>query len=115
ASDVDESRAGAGRSRTVVNGDALAVLLHQLRQAFDARAWHGTNLWGSLRTLTADEAAWRPHAEAHNAWELALHAAYWKYRVYRLLTAAPPRSFDLRGSNFFTRPDAAGSASWESD
>lgn len=93
----------------------LELLLRQVRQAFDQRAWHGTNLWGSIRAVTAEEAAWRPAPDRHNVWELTVHAAYWKYRVYRLLTSSPPRSFDLPGSNFFARPDAAGGATWDGD
>lgn len=93
----------------------IALLSRQIGQAFDRRSWHGTNLWGSIRSLSAHEAAWRPQPERHNAWELTVHAAYWKYRVYRHLTPEPPRAFELRGSNFFTRPDPAGSAAWEDD
>jgi hypothetical protein len=85
----------------------------QLERAFDKRSWHGTNLWGSLRDLTTEEVAWRPHPDRHNIWELAIHAAYWKYRVFRLVSERPPRAFELRGSNFFTRP--AGGADWPSD
>jgi hypothetical protein len=94
--------------------ETLDVLIRQLRQAFDQRSWHGTNLWGSVRSLSAETASWRPSPERHNIWELTVHAAYWKYRVYRLVTSAPPRTFDLRGSNFFTRPESGG-AGWEAD
>lgn len=96
-------------------GSSIDLLARHVRQAFDHRSWHGTNLWGSIRALGAAEAAWRPEPGRHNVWELTVHAAYWKYRVYRHLTSAPPRSFDVRGSNFFARPDAAGSASWDDD
>jgi uncharacterized damage-inducible protein DinB len=96
-------------------GEAHQVLIRQLRQGFDQRSWHGTNLWGSIRTVEEEEAARRPQAERHNIWELVVHAAYWKYRVYRLLTSEPPRNFDLRGSNFFTRPGPEGTDSWHGD
>jgi len=56
-------------------------------QAFDHKAWHGTNLKGSLRGMTAAEAAWRPAEGRHNAWEVAIHCAYWKYTVWRRLKA----------------------------
>lgn len=93
----------------------IDILLLNLEQAFDHRAWHGTNLWGSLRGLTPAEAAWRPHPGRHNVWELAVHAAYWKYRVRRRLTDGEPRSFGIRGSNFFPRPGPEGEADWEPD
>ena len=94
---------------------SIAVLLHNLEQAFDRRSWHGTNLWGSLRGLTAEEAAWRPHPGRHNVWELLVHAAYWKYRVCRLLTDRGPRAFELPGSDFFPRPGPDETQSWDSD
>ena len=82
----------------------IEVVLAMIDQAFDRRSWHGTNLKGSLRGMTAREAAWRPAPGRRNAWELALHAAYWKYTVRRRLTNEARGSFPLKGSNFFERP-----------
>ena len=96
-------------------GAARSVLLLQLQQSFDHRAWHGTNLWGSLRGLTAEEAAWRPHPGRHNVWELLVHAAYWKYRACRLISTDPPRSFDLPGSNFIARTEPYTPEEWKRD
>lgn len=93
----------------------IPLLARQLSHAFDRRSWHGTNLWGALKRLRADEAAWRPQPGRHNIWELAVHAAYWKYRVFRLLTNAPPQSFELPGSDFFRRPDESGPSRWDAD
>jgi uncharacterized damage-inducible protein DinB len=81
------------------------LLLRQLSQAFDHRSWHGTNLYGSLRGLRPDVAAWRPNPKRHNIWELIVHCAYWKYTVVRRITGATHGSFTLKGSNFFARPD----------
>lgn len=93
----------------------LSLLRHQLDQAFDGRSWHGTNLMGSLRGLDIELVAWRPQPRRHNIAELAVHAAYWKYRAYRKLTQAPPRSFDLPGSDFFPRPGVPSPEAWEAD
>ena len=85
-------------------------------QAYNRRSWHGTNLRGSLRGVTAKEAAWRPHSGRHNIWELVLHAAYWKYAVHRRLTGARMGSFALKGSNWITRPRAEMTeAQWKKD
>jgi uracil-DNA glycosylase family 4 len=43
--------------------------------------------------MTALEAAWRPAVGRRNAWELAVHAAYWKYAVRRRLNGEKRRSF----------------------
>ena len=95
---------------------ALAPYLNLLDDAFARKAWHGPNLRGSLRGLTAEEAAWRPGRGRHNVWELAVHAAYWKYAVRRMLTGEKRSSFRFAGSNWFARPagDAAGAA-WKRD
>ena len=82
----------------------IANLLASVDQAFDRKSWHGTNLRGSIRRVTAEEAAWRPAPGRHNVWEIVLHAAYWKYAVRRRLTGEARGSFPLKGSNWFERP-----------
>jgi uncharacterized damage-inducible protein DinB len=82
---------------------ALDTLIAALEEAYDRRSWHGTNLAGSLRGLTPKVALWRPAPARHNIWEVALHAAYWKYAVTRRLTGARRGSFALTGSNWFAR------------
>ena len=95
---------------------AVSSLLQQLDEAYDVRSWHGTNLRGALRGLRPAEAAWRPGAGRHNIWEIALHAAYWKYAVWRRLVGEKRGSFPLPGSNFFARPkDRATPAAWRAD
>jgi len=95
----------------------IALILNLIDQAFDRRAWHGTNLKGSLRGMTAVEAAWRPAEGRHNAWEVAIHCAYWKYTVWRRLTGVKRGSFPLKGSNWFARPSEGGDleAAWKAD
>jgi hypothetical protein len=90
-------------------------LLVQLDQAFDRRSWHGTNLRGSLRGVSLRDAAWRPAPGRHNIWELAVHAAYWKYAVRRRLTDEGRGSFPLEGANWFERPEQATAAAWSTD
>jgi hypothetical protein len=93
-----------------------ALLLDLLAEAFERKSWHGTNLRGSFRGMTAAEAAWRAGEGRPNAWELALHTAYWKYVVRRKLTGEKRGSFPLAGSNWFRRPlGEPGEAEWRSD
>ena len=94
---------------------AIASLLAQLDEAYDRRSWHGTNLRGSLRGLEATEAAWRPAPGRHNAWEIAVHAAYWKYAAWRRLTGEKRGAFDRPGSNWFPSPEPATAAAWRKD
>ena len=59
----------------------IDLLLVNLDEAYAKRGWHGPTLRGALRGLTPDDVYWRPGKGRHNIWELAAHAAYWKYAV----------------------------------
>lgn len=97
-------------------GSDVALALGALDEAFDHRAWHGPNLRGATRRLDARAASWRPARGRHNAWEVVVHAAYWKYAVRRRLTGEKRGSFPLQGSNWFTRPAAADlERAWRAD
>jgi hypothetical protein len=87
-------------------------------QAYDKPSWHGTNLRGAIRRVTARQASWRPSPRRHNIWELVVHAAYWKYAATRRFTGDARGSFAIKGSNWFQRPiDAAhaGDRAWRAD
>jgi hypothetical protein len=86
----------------------IAQLLAILDQAYDKPSWHGTNLRGSIRRVTPEQAAWRPGPGRHNIWEIVVHAAYWKYAAARRLTDGARGSFPLKGSNWFERPAEPG-------
>ena len=91
----------------------VAALLMALDQAFDQRSWHGPNLRGSLRGVSAVQAAWKPNQRRHSIAEQALHAAYWKYVVRRRLTGEKRGSFALPGSNWIAVPDSLNERSWK--
>jgi DinB superfamily len=95
--------------------DALVLALFD--EGYSKKTWHGPNLKQSLKGVSAKQAAWRPGPGCHNIWELALHAAYWKYAVRRRLQGGRPGSFVLKGSNFFARPEKgkATEAAWRAD
>ena len=90
----------------------MDVLLANLDEAYDRKGWQGTTLRGALRGLGREQALWRPAADAHNIWEYVLHAAYWKYAVWRRLTGQKRGSFALKGSNFFAVPATPNEESW---
>ncbi len=93
----------------------LLTLLDVIDRAYDVRSWHGPNLRGSLRGVRVADAARRPAAGRHNAWEIAVHCAYWKYRVAFQLNPAAPRAFDEKGSDWFARDGAAADSDWRRD
>ncbi|MBI5836912.1 MAG: DinB family protein [Candidatus Eisenbacteria bacterium] len=82
----------------------IELLLENLDRAYERVSWHGPNLRGSLRGLTPGAAAWRPAPGRHNAWEILVHCAYWKYVVRRRILGEKRGSFPLKGSNWFARP-----------
>jgi DinB superfamily len=94
--------------------DALLAILDE---GYAKKAWHGPNLMQSLKGVTAKQAAWRPGTGRHNIWELALHAAYWKYAVRRRLESGKRSSFVLKGHNFFPRPEKGrlNESAWKGD
>jgi hypothetical protein len=94
---------------------SVALLLQVLDQGYERKAWHGPNLKQSLRGVTAKDAAWRPGPRRHNIWEIAVHAAYWKYVVRRKLRGDPRGSFPLKGSNWFVRPTSPTEKAWRLD
>ncbi len=92
----------------------LDILLRLIDEAYERKAWHGPNLKGSLRGLSPKDAGFRPGPKRHNIWEVAVHAAYWKYAVRRRLRGDKRGSFPLEGSNWFTLPQAASLEAWRS-
>ena len=93
----------------------IELLRVLLEEGFGQQSWHGPNLKGSLKGVTAAEAAWRAAPGRHNIWELAVHAAYWKYAARRRLTGEKRGSFPLKGSNWFARSGDGGEAAWRAD
>ena len=75
-----------------------------LDEAYSGPAWHGPCLRGALQGVTHRKAAWRPGPGRHNIWELAVHAAYWKYAARRRVLGEKGHDFGEPGRNFFARP-----------
>ena len=93
----------------------IELLLGFIDQAFKGPSWHGTPLWGSLRGVGAAEAAKRPGPGRHTVWELALHAAYWKYVVRRRLTRDESLEFPRSPSNWPQMASGLSEAAWKAD
>jgi len=94
------------------NSQELELLLELLEEAFDRRSWHGPNLRGGLRGVSAAEAIWRPNAGRHCIAEHVVHVSYWKYIVRRRLRPDKRGSFPLNGSNWFPITDPWTGRAW---
>jgi len=91
----------------------VAIAVRLLEESFRKKAWHGTNLRGSIRGLTVAQASWRPAPGRHTIADIVVHTAYWKYAVRRRLTGEKRGSFPLKGSNWFRLPDPLSEADWK--
>jgi hypothetical protein len=95
-----------------VSTGEIGLLLRILDQAYDKKAWHGPNLKGAIRRLTAAQAAWRPNPKRRSIADITVHCAYWKYAVRRRLRGDKRGSFLLPGSNWFVLQDPLTEADW---
>jgi hypothetical protein len=91
----------------------VRLLLQMLDEAYLRKTWHGPNLKGALRGVTAQPATWRPAAGRHSIADLTLHAAYWKYAVVRRLRGDSQHSFPLAGSNWIKCPQPLSEKEWK--
>jgi uncharacterized damage-inducible protein DinB len=93
-------------------GGTREHVLALLDEGYDRKSWHGTNLRGSLRRVTAAQAGWRPRGGIHSIADITVHCAYWKYAARRRLTGEKRGSFPLKGSNWFRREAPLTEAAW---
>ena len=90
----------------------IARLVRLLDEAYHKRSWHGPNLRGSIRGLTAEQAAWRPAGAKRSIADIVVHCAYWKYAIRRALRGEKRGSFVLKGSNWFKLPEPLSQLQW---
>ncbi len=93
----------------------ITLLVEMLEQAYAGRAWHGPTLRGALRGVSWKQALWRPAPGRHCIWELAIHAAYWKYAVRRRLAGAAVGGFPRKPGNWPHLPERPDARTWSAD
>jgi hypothetical protein len=103
-------RGPVGRESVAVE---TRLLLQLLDEAYERKAWHGPNLKGSIRGVTAQAAVWCPGPGRRSIADNVVHSAYWKYAVRRRLRAEKRGSFALRGSNWFAIPTPLSESTWK--
>lgn len=101
--------------KPTTSSSQIALLLTLIDESFQKKAWHGPNLRGSIRGISAKAAARRPSPKRHNIWEIVVHCAYWKYIVRRRILDLQKGSFACKGSNWFRRPETLDENSWRKD
>src|SRR4051812_32379615 len=88
------------------------LLLELIDRGYDKVSWHGANLTGAVRGVSAASAAGRV-AGRKSVWEQVLHAAYWKQRVLNKLVGRTV--FPRKGSNWPLAPAVVSEAAWRED
>lgn len=99
-----------------MNGVPVSLLTEAIQPAPRRGGWHGgpTPL-GALRGVTAAQACWVPTPRRKSIWALALHIAYWKYAVRRVLEGGRRGGFPRRPSNWPAVPERPDARSWAAD
>ena len=80
-------------------------------------AWHGApTAIGLLRGVKVDVAVWRPHPDASNVREIALHVAFWENSVANRLTDGSIRlGIPKRMTSWPVREDQVDPDRWRED
>jgi uncharacterized damage-inducible protein DinB len=99
-----------------MNDRRIELILQILDPPPGTKLWYGgSTVSGCLRGVTAGQALWKPYADRHSIWELALHMAYWKYAVRRTILGGPTGGFPRSPSNWPDAPPTADGTLWAED
>lgn len=80
------------------------------------RLWFGgAGPLGCVRGVSARQASWKPDPGRHSIWELALHIAYWKYAVRRIIQGASKGGFPRSPSNWPRPAEPPTDQAWKED
>jgi len=94
----------------------LREILNLLDPPAGKRLWYGgAGVSGSLRSITPDQASWRPAPKRNSIWALTLHLAYWKYAVRRIIDDLPQGTFPRSPANWPAVPKPADAKHWKAD
>jgi hypothetical protein len=113
--------AATGSNDLAANGSTVDTRIRDFLHVFELqpgkRLWHGgPSLFGSLRGVSAEQAAWHAPGHAHSIWQLVLHCAYSRYNVRRLFEGGTERGgFPRQGAYWPKLPEKVNDASWRED
>jgi len=95
----------------------LNDFLNQFALAPGKRLWYGgASLFGTLRGMNAQQAAWQATGHDHSIWQLLLHCAYARYNVRRVFTGRLERGgFPRPGGYWANLPELASEKTWKED
>jgi len=89
--------------------DPVAPLCADLAAAYDGAPWHGPSFRSLLDGWSAGDAAARPVAGAHSAWEIVLHVTAWMAAGAQRLDA---RTYVAPPEDWPALPSPADASAW---
>lgn len=90
-------------------------LIATVEMAYHRGAWHGKNLRSALQGIDAATAHRQVPERSKTIWQIALHCAYWCYRVRVSISGQGNRSFPRKGSDWLEQPVTPDPALWKAD
>jgi len=91
--------------------------LNQFAPPPGRRLWYGgASLFGTLRGVNAQQAAWQAPGHDHSLWQLVLHCAYARYYVRRSFAGMRERGgFPRKGGFWANLPEVVNDQTWKED
>lgn len=94
----------------------IPLLVEAIQPSGGHGGWHGgPTPVGAVRGVTPEQAHWSPTRRRKSIWALALHIAYWKYSVRRLMEGSARGVFPRSPSNWPQPPTRPDARTWSDD
>jgi hypothetical protein len=94
---------------------AITYFLEYAELEFDGRAFNGDSLMKTFDGLSAEGAASKRTFEGYSAWDIAVHALYYKYLYAKLLGKAgglEPFPYAMGNDGFAPQPAEVSEEAW---
>ena len=72
----------------------IELIVNQLTQTFDGKAWHGPSLMHVLKAVDRAQASARPIKARHTIWEIVDHCSFWMEAVIKTLKGEATPDFE---------------------
>jgi hypothetical protein len=93
-----------------MHASEIELIAGQIASGYREGAWPGVSVRDVFHGMSAEEAAAHPIADAHSAWEIALHLGFWHDAARRRLAGDP---VDYGPEEDWPAPPAPTDANWQ--
>ncbi len=92
------------------------LLVNVLDDGFSSKGWQGpSNLVNTVENLTLDQLTFPSPHEGYSIWQIALHCAYWKWYVRKILVGQEAGDFQRSPADFPSLPTVINLETWQKD